>query len=304
MVKNKKVVRKKTIVKKKKEKLPLVSITIPTYNNKRTLKRTLESVKAQTYSHIEIIIIDSNSNDGTLEIIKEFPGIKVYQYQGTLLGARGVGVEKAKGEFVALVDSDHVLRKDTIESCINEINEKNLEMLWLYERSYKPKKLLEILYDADRRLTQNYAKDYINPIGGTILPRFYKKELIAKAFNKIPKKILPLCVAHDHAIIYLECKKLGGKVGNIGYEKNPAIWHQEPWSFNNLFKKTYRYGITTRKLIENKVYPELLKSKNKGRKIVWSSLGLSVKSNVLRAIRAGPYLYGYYTGKNKKIPGL
>ena len=285
-------------------KKPLVSITIPTYNNKKTLRKTLESVKNQTYSNIEIIIIDSHSTDGTLNIIKEFKGIKVYQYEGTLLGARGLGVEKAKGEYIALVDSDHVLKKDLIEKAIKKIEKDKLDMLWIYERSYNPKKLLEILYDADRRLTQNYAKDYINPVGGTILPRFYKKKLIADAFKKIPKKILPLCVAHDHAIIYLECKKISNKVGSIGNEQNPMIFHQEPWSFNNLFKKTYRYGITTRKLIENKVYPELLKSKNKPRKIAFSNLGLSIKSNILRAIRAIPYLYGYYTGKNKKIPGL
>ena len=86
--------------------------------------------------------------------------------------------------------------------------------------------------------------------------------------------------------------------------EHPAIFHQEPWSWSNLFKKTYRYGVTTRKLIENKVYPELLKSKNKGRKMELGDLGLSLKSNILRAIRAIPYLYGYSTGKNKKIPGL
>lgn len=291
-------------VKKTKKSGRLVSITIPTYNNKKTLRKTLESVKKQTYPNIEIIIVDSHSNDGTLDIIKNFKGIKVYQYEGTLLGARALGVEKAKGEFIALIDSDHVLKSDTIEKAIQAIEKNKFDMLWLYERSFKPKKFLEILYDADRRLTQNYAKDYIEPVGGTILPRFYRKNIISKAFKQIPKKILPLCVAHDHAIIYLECKKISNKVGNIGSEKNPAIFHQEPWSLNNLFRKTYRYGITTRKLIENKVYPELLKSKNKGRKIALSSLGLSLKSNLLRAIRAFPYLYGYYTGKNKKIPGL
>ncbi len=280
----------------------LVSVTIPTYNNKRTLRKTLESVKNQTYKNIEIIVIDSHSTDGTLDIIKEFKGVKVYQYEGTLLGARELGVEKAKGEFVILVDSDHVLRSDSIEKAIEKSNE--FDMLWLYERSFKPRKLLEVLYDADRRLTQNYAKYYIEPVGGTILPRFYKRSVLVEAFKKIPKKILPLCVAHDHAIIYFECKKISNKIGSIGSEKIPAIWHQEPWSFDNLFKKTYRYGITTRKLIENKVYPELLKSKNKGRKIAIKSLGLSFKSNLLRAIRAIPYLYGYYTGKNKKIPGL
>ena len=181
---------------------------------------------------------------------------------------------------------------------------KKYDIVWLYERSYKPKKILEKLYDADRVLTQNYEKDYIEPVAGTILPRFYKRNILVKAFNQMPKKILPLCVAHDHAIIYYEAKKIFGKIGKIGNDRKPAIWHQEPWSWSNLFKKTYRYGVTTRKLVENKVYPELLKSKNKGRKIKLNDLGLSIKSNLLRFARAIPYLYGYNTGKNKKIPGL
>lgn len=281
---------------------PLVSITIPTYNNIRTLRRTLESVKSQTYKNIEIIIIDSHSTDGTLDLIKQFKGVKVYQYEGTLLGARALGVEKAKGDIVFLVDSDHVVSKDTVEKAVDSM--KIFDMVWLYERSYKPKKLLEIFYDADRVLTQEYEKDYIQPIGGTILPRVYKREVISKAFKQIPKKILPLCVAHDHAIIYYECKRISEKIGKIGSRNKPAIFHQEPWSWSNLFKKTYRYGITTRKLVENHVYPELLKSKNKGRKLKGGNLGISIKSNILRAIRAIPYLYGYFTGKRKKIPGL
>ena len=275
----------------------LISITIPTYNSEKTLKKTLQSVKAQTYPNIELILIDSNSTDKTLKIAKDF-GAKIYQYEGTLLGAREIGVKKAKGKYVLLVDSDHILEKTTVKRGLELL--KKFDMLWLYERSWKPKRLLERLYDADRELVQKYAKDFINPIGGVILPRFYKKNLLLKAFANIPKKILPLCVAHDHAIIYLEAYRLSKKVGKL----NHAIWHMEPWSWSNLFKKTYRYGITTRKLVESNVYPKLLQSKNRGRKIKFKDLGLSLKSNILRFIRAIPYLYGYYTGKNKNIPRL
>jgi len=280
-----------------KSRKELVSITIPTYNSEKTLKKTLQSVKAQTYPNIELILIDSNSTDKTLEIAKNFRA-KIYNYEGTLLGARELGAKKAKGKYIFLIDSDHILEKTAVERGMKLL--KKFDMLWLYERSWKPKKLLEKLYDADRELVQKYAKDFINPIGGVILPRFYRRNLLIKAFSNIPKKILPLCVAHDHAIIYLEAYKLSKKIGKL----DNAIWHQEPWSWNNLFKKTYRYGVTTRKLVENKVYPELLQSKNRGRKIKFEDIGLSIKSNILRFARAIPYLYGYYTGKNKKIPGL
>ena len=50
----------------------LVSVTIPTYNSEKTLRKTLMSVKNQSYKNIEIIIIDSNSKDKTIEIAKKY----------------------------------------------------------------------------------------------------------------------------------------------------------------------------------------------------------------------------------------
>ena len=267
----------------------LVSITIPTYNSERTLRKTLESVKAQTYKKIEIIVIDSHSKDETCEIAKKFSA-KVFQYEGTLLGAREMGVKKAKGEFVLLLDSDHILEPTATERAVKLI--KQFDILWLYERSYKPKRLLEKLYDADRILVQKYAKDFISPIGGVILPRFYKREILIKSFKNMPRKILPLCVAHDHAIIYYEAYKISKKIGMLPH----ALWHMEPWRWINLFKKTYRYGITTKKLVENRAYPEIIQSKNSMRKIEWEDLGLSVKSNILRFLRGIPYKLGYWFG--------
>jgi glycosyltransferase involved in cell wall biosynthesis len=273
-----------------KNEMPLVSVTIPTFNNEKTIERTLRSVKAQTYENIEIIVIDSHSKDKTLKIIKKFPEATVYQYEGTLLGARGVGVDKAKGEFVVLVDSDHILEPTAIERAV-KLTDK-YDMLWFYERSWKPKKVLEVLYDADRVLCQKHWQDFIRPVGGVLLPRFYKREILVKAFKNMPKEILPLCVAHDHAIIYYEADKLTKKLGKL----DNAIFHMEPWSWTNLFKKTYRYGITTRKLVENNAYPELLKSKDCMRKFYWNDLGLSIKSNLLRAARGVPYKLGYWFG--------
>lgn len=278
---------------KNKEKQNLVSVTIPTYNSERTIKKCIESVKSQTYNNIEIVLIDSHSKDKTCEIAEKL-GAKIYQYDGTLLGARALGVEKSKGDFILLLDSDQILENTTIEKGAELL--KDYDMLWLQEKTYNPKSILEKLYDADRILVQRYAKDFINPIGGVILPRFYKKEILVKAFNNIPKKILPLCVAHDHAIIYYEANRISKKIGQIGDEKHPTVWHIEPSNFIKLFKKTYRYGKTTRELVKNGGYLNIIKSKNKMRKSKRQDLGLSIKSNILRILRGIPYKLGYWFG--------
>ncbi len=271
---------------------PKVSINIPTYNNEKTIGKTLESIESQSYKNIEVIIIDSNSKDRTLEIVKKYKKAKVYQYPGKLLGARALGVEKSKGKFVALIDSDQILEKTAIERAVKKIKE-GYDMLVLYERSWKPKTFLEKLFDADRELTQKYWDDFIKPVEGVILPRFFKKEVLSKAFKNIPKEILPICGAHDHAIIYIETYKVSKKVGMV----ENAVFHMEPGRWGPLVKKTYRWGKTTKDLEKDPIYRDLIKSKKSMRKFKISSPGLSIKSNLLRVIRAVPYGAGYYFRK-------
>ena len=267
--------------------MQLVSINIPTFNSGKTLEKTLESVKNQNYKNVEVIVIDSYSKDNTVEIAKQY-GAKVYYYKGALLGARYLGVKKSKGKYVLLLDSDQILEKTAVARAVKLM--KNYDMLWLEERSYKPKNFLEKIYDADRQLVQKHYKDFLNPLGGVILPRFFKRELLLKAMNNIPKDIMKICVAHDHAIIYYECYKLSKRIGKL----SNAVYHIEPSSILKLFKKTVRYGKTTKMLVEKNVYPELLKSKVRFRKFYKEDLSLSIKSMILRAIRAVPYMLGYY----------
>lgn len=271
----------------------LVSVTIPTFNSEKTLRKTLESVKAQTYKDTETLIIDSHSKDKTLEIAKEF-NVPVYQYEDALLGARGLGVKKAKGVYILLLDSDQILEKTAVERAVKMFSEKKFDMLALYERSYQPKNMLEKLFDADRELVQKYYKQFLDPYTGVILPRFYKKEILVKVFGRIPQNIQKICAAHDHAIIYIEAYKISKKIGMLPY----AVYHIEPGSWKWLFSKTYRWGYTTRDLEKDPMYRDLIKSKKRPRKFMWSSPGLSIKSNVLRFIRAIPYALGYYSRKN------
>lgn len=268
----------------------LVSINIPTYNSEKTIQKTLESVKNQTYKKIETIVIDSYSKDKTLEIVKNF-NCKIIKYKGKLLGARYEGIKRSKGKFVLLLDSDQILEKTAIERAIKLFS--YFDMLWLEEFTYKPKSVLEKLFDADRKLIQKYSKDYIGAVGGVILPRFYKRDILIKAMKRIPKDLLPICAAHDHAIIYYESSKFSKRIGKLSF----AVWHIEPSNLVSLWKKTYRWGRTTRDLIKRGVYVNLIKSKMKLRRFYLNDLSLSIKSLVLRTLRGVPYLLGYKFGK-------
>jgi len=272
----------------KKSKLKLVSINIPTYNSEETIRRCLESVKAQTYENIEIIIIDSYSQDKTLDIAEEF-GAKILKYQGKLLGARELGVRESKGKFILLLDSDQILEKTAIERGVNLL--EKYDMLWLYERAYNRKKWLPSLYDADRILVQEYMVNGIDLL--VVLPRFFKRELLIKIFKNIPKKAIPFCSAQDHIITTYEAKKLSKKMGFIGTKEEPSVQHIEPDNLTKLIKKQYRWGKVTREFLRTGFYSELIEIKHKYRRFDAKNLELSVQSFILRTLRGIPYFVGY-----------
>lgn len=92
---------------------PKVSIVIPVYNSETSIIRTLESVANQTYTDYEIVIINDGSFDASLQLITEFQNryphklIQIISQQNSGVSkARNVGLLAAKGEWVALLDSD------------------------------------------------------------------------------------------------------------------------------------------------------------------------------------------------------
>ena len=88
--------------------LPLVSFCIPTKNNEDTLDNCLRSIKQQNYPKIEIIIIDGYSDDHTVDIAEKYAD-KIIFDKGTYGSACQSGFELAKGDIIALIDSDIII---------------------------------------------------------------------------------------------------------------------------------------------------------------------------------------------------
>ncbi len=96
--------------------LPLVSVIIPTHNSARTLERCLQSIKDQTYSNLELIVID-DSLDGTKEIARKFTD-KVYNYQTERSAKRNFGAQQAKGKYLLIHDSDIYFPPTAVSECV------------------------------------------------------------------------------------------------------------------------------------------------------------------------------------------
>lgn len=153
---------------------PLISVIVPIYKVEDYLKRCVSSIQAQTYSNLEIILVDDGSPDscGTLcdSFAKEDERIVViHKENGGLSDARNAGLDIAKGEFVAFVDSDdyiapffvetlyHALREtqsDTALCSYAVVDEERYDVFKEVDsdtpvNTYERRELLSNLYDAN-----------------------------------------------------------------------------------------------------------------------------------------------------------
>ena len=93
-----------------------VSVILPAYNRAWVLNRAVDSVLAQTYPDLELIVVDDGSDDGTAELLAAYGDsfIVIRQENRGVSAARNAGIKKASGEFIALIDSDDAWEKEKI----------------------------------------------------------------------------------------------------------------------------------------------------------------------------------------------
>ena len=97
--------------------MPLASVVIPCYNQAQFLAGAIESVLAQTYREIEIVVVDDGSPDDTREVVSRYPGVRYMRQENQgLAGARNTGFKQSKGEYVVFLDADDHLTPNAIES--------------------------------------------------------------------------------------------------------------------------------------------------------------------------------------------
>jgi glycosyltransferase involved in cell wall biosynthesis len=100
--------------------MPLISVVIPLFNKEQWVKRTIDSVISQSYTHIEIVVVDDGSIDNSVAVVKKIDDQRiriVEKTNGGVSSARNKGMKEAKGEYIAFLDAD------------DEWQERHLEVL-------------------------------------------------------------------------------------------------------------------------------------------------------------------------------
>ena len=112
---------------------PRVSVIIPVYNSVSFMREAVESVLTQTYTNLEIIIVDDGSNDGSERLCDEYGRsdrriVVIHQKQKGLSGARNAGLKIMSGELVAFLDADDIYTCDMIARMVSAMERERADM--------------------------------------------------------------------------------------------------------------------------------------------------------------------------------
>lgn len=111
----------------------LISVIVPVYNVEEYLEECVNSILNQTYSNLEIILVNDGSTDNCIDICNKYKDIDkrvivINKDNGGLSDARNVGLKKATGAYIAFVDSDDFIEQDMYELLYNEIHLNNADI--------------------------------------------------------------------------------------------------------------------------------------------------------------------------------
>lgn len=157
-----------------KEKQPLVTVYMPTYNRVELLQRAVESVLKQDYRNIELIVVDDRSTDGTPEYLakmaKEDPRFKYFinEKNSGACVSRNKAIFAANGEFITGLDDDDYFLPNRISSFLRTWNSKSDSCIALYSHVYIQKSDTKFIKSKKIACCDHRDLIYSNWIGNQI----------------------------------------------------------------------------------------------------------------------------------------
>ena len=164
------------------------SVVIANYNNAKFINDCINSLKSQTYNDIEIIFFDDNSQDNSLEIIKEYKDIKTIENKeqtkfGSFnqMNAFKRSIQMSTGDIIFLLDSDDFFGKNKIEKVVNFFSKNENENI-VFDFPILKKNNIEIPQKKKINFFNTYW-GYIHPTSCISFRRSYSDKLLEKVTN-------------------------------------------------------------------------------------------------------------------------
>lgn len=154
--------------------VPLISITIPTYNSEATINLCLDSIfhqyDAKINSNIEVIIVDNCSSDRTEEICRKY-NCRFLRTRSSKAEAREIGFLNSTGKYVLILDSDMCLERGILNELIGYAEDCNFDAITINE---------EFLGESFLHIARTIEKRCYVSASEIQSPRFYKRQVIGK----------------------------------------------------------------------------------------------------------------------------
>ncbi len=167
-----------------------ISIIVPVYNGDKTLSNCLDSIINQTYSNIEVIIINDGSNDGSTEICEEYTkrDPRIHAYDHSHLGisrSRNIGVKRASGDYIQFVDSDDWMEPNMCSTLIENICTSKSQMVVcnyceVFDDKINPSKERGVGTFSDEEYIKLLMEDPKDYYYGVLWNKLYVREIIIK----------------------------------------------------------------------------------------------------------------------------
>lgn len=215
--------------------MDLISVIVPVYNVKNYLKKCVDSILSQTYSVLQVILVDDGSTDGSGELCDLLAKCDkriqvVHKSNGGLSDARNAGIEIAEGKYFSFIDSDDYIEPDMVESLYKlakstdcQITISNMKRFFSdggIETFYEPVNQISV-YEADERFETLKQPSVCN------------KLFLAELFNDIqfPKGKFYEDTFVYHELLYrAERVGLTGKVGYWYLSRKESITGKERYT--------------------------------------------------------------------------
>ncbi|MCR9930473.1 MULTISPECIES: glycosyltransferase family 2 protein [Vibrio diabolicus subgroup] len=168
----------------------VVSIIMPTYNSEQTVVESIQSVLSQTYKNWELIIVDDRSTDNTWQVIQtyadKYDNIRVFQNKENLgAGAsRNFAIKKAKGRFIAFLDSDDLWMENKLAEQIPFMLENNYPLTYTHYSRFNNEEELSVVTAPEYTTYKKLM--YSNVIG--CLTAVYDTEALGKRYMPLIRK--------------------------------------------------------------------------------------------------------------------
>ena len=204
-----------------------ISIIVPGYNAEKFARECIESVINQTYTNLEIILVDDGSKDSTGEIFEEYAKsdrrvIVIHQENKGISEARNAGLDKATGEYIMFIDADDLYEENTCELLYNEIKRTDADYVIgnYIHITYEGEKWDDPVFDQasfdDFKIeTTDYKKSFF-VMNSVVWNKIFKRNFIEE--HKL--RFIPKAIAED-AIFSIYCYTHTDK----GYYINDIIYN-------------------------------------------------------------------------------